>query len=146
MRSYIDEHQLGFKLPFLGIDHRHPEQQLLGFPGRSRSKKMLWLTATLHLEDSKSTSGRTLCILGSHSFVPISWMCKKQTAVSHISKESEIISMDTGPEIGWFACTGITGSNCFCFLEIFLIFQIEQGDLLMLMPKEIENHKGRPTC
>ena len=48
------------------------------------------------LEDSKSTSGRTLCIFGSHTFVPISWMCKKQTAVSHSSTESEIISLDTG--------------------------------------------------
>ena len=26
----------------------------------------------------------------------ISWMCKKQTAVSHSSTESEIISLDTG--------------------------------------------------
>ena len=34
------------------------------------------------LEDSKSTSGGTLCVFGSHTFVPISWMCKKQTAVS----------------------------------------------------------------
>ena len=48
------------------------------------------------LEDSKSTSGGTLCISGSHTFVPISWMCKKQTAVSHSSTESEIISLDTG--------------------------------------------------
>ena len=47
-------------------------------------------------EDSKSTSGGTLCIFGSHTFVPISWMCKKQTAVSHSSTESEIISLDTG--------------------------------------------------
>ena len=47
------------------------------------------------LEDSKS-SGGTLCIFGSHTFVPISWMCKKQTAVSHSSTESEIISLDTG--------------------------------------------------
>ena len=47
------------------------------------------------LEDSKSTSGGTLCIFGSHTFVPISWMCKKQTAVSHSSTESEII-LDTG--------------------------------------------------
>ena len=31
-----------------------------------------------------------------HTFVPISWMCKKQTAVSHSSTESEIISLDTG--------------------------------------------------
>ena len=28
-------------------------------------------------------------------FVPISWMCKKQTAVSHSSTESEIFSLDT---------------------------------------------------
>ena len=48
------------------------------------------------LEDSKSTSGGTLCIFGSHTFVPISWMCKKQIAVSHSSTESEIISLDTG--------------------------------------------------
>ena len=48
------------------------------------------------LEDSKSTSGGTLCVFGSHTFVPMSWMCKKQTAVSHSSTESEIISLDTG--------------------------------------------------
>ena len=48
------------------------------------------------LEDSKSTFGGTLCVSGSHTFVSISWMCKKQTAVSHSSTESEIISLDTG--------------------------------------------------
>ena len=48
------------------------------------------------LEDSKSTSGGTLCIFGSHTFVPISSMCKKQTSVSHSSTESEIISLDAG--------------------------------------------------
>ena len=48
------------------------------------------------LEDSKSTSGGKLCIFGSHTFVPICWMCKEQTAVSHNSTESEIISFDTG--------------------------------------------------
>ena len=37
------------------------------------------------LEDSKSTSGGALCVFGSHTFVPISWMCKRQTAVSHSS-------------------------------------------------------------
>ena len=35
------------------------------------------------LEDSKSTSGGTLCVFGSHTFVPTSWMCKKQTSVFH---------------------------------------------------------------
>ena len=48
------------------------------------------------LEDSKSTSGGALCVFGSHTFVPVSWMCKKQTSVSHSSTESEIISLDAG--------------------------------------------------
>ena len=48
------------------------------------------------IEDSKSTSGGTLCVFGSHTFVPRSWMCKKRTVVSHSSTESEIISLDTG--------------------------------------------------
>ena len=51
------------------------------------------------LEDSKSTSGGLFCILGSHTFVPISWMCKKQTSVSHSSTEAEIISLDAGLRI-----------------------------------------------
>ena len=54
------------------------------------------------LEDSKSTSGGTLCIFGSHTFIPISWMCKKQTSVSHSSTESEIISLDTGLRLDGF--------------------------------------------
>ena len=37
-----------------------------------------------------------MCIFGSHTFVPISWMCKKQTSVAHSSAESEIISLDAG--------------------------------------------------
>ena len=48
------------------------------------------------LEDSKSTSGGLLCIFGSHTFVPVSWMSKKQTSVSHSSTEAEIISLDAG--------------------------------------------------
>ena len=48
------------------------------------------------LRTQKSTSGGALCVFGSHTFVPISWMCKKQTSVSHSSTESEIISLDAG--------------------------------------------------
>ena len=48
------------------------------------------------LEDSKSTSGGALCVFGSQTFVPLSWMCKKQTSVSHSSTESEIITLDAG--------------------------------------------------
>ena len=81
------------------------------------------------LEDSKSTSGGTLCVFGSHTFVLISWMCKKQTSVSHSSTESEIISLDAGLRLDgipvldlWdliVAVLGNTNQN-----------QIEQGDLL----------------
>ena len=81
------------------------------------------------LEDSKSTSGGTLCVFGSHTFVPISWMCKKQTSVSHSSTESEIISLDAGLRLDgipaldlWdliVAVLGNTNQN-----------HTEQGDLL----------------
>ena len=37
-----------------------------------------------------------MCVFGSHTFVPISWMCTKQTSVSHSSTESEIIPLDAG--------------------------------------------------
>ena len=61
------------------------------------------------LEDSKSTSGGTLCVSGSHTFVPISWMCKKQTSVSHSSRESEIIGCRI--EVGWYSRTLFMGSD-----------------------------------
>ena len=48
------------------------------------------------LEDLKSTSGGLLCIFGGHTFVPTSWMCKKQTSVSHSSTEAETISLGAG--------------------------------------------------
>ena len=46
------------------------------------------------LKTQKSTSGELLCIFGSHTFVPISWMCKKQTSVTCSSTEAEITSLD----------------------------------------------------
>ena len=66
------------------------------------------------LEDSKSTSGGTVCIFGRHTSVPIIWMCKKQTSVSHSSTESEIISLDAGFEIRRDSCSRFVGSDCSC--------------------------------
>ena len=48
------------------------------------------------IEDSKSSSGGVLCIFVSRTLVPVSWMCKKQTSVSHSSTESEVNSLDAG--------------------------------------------------
>ena len=61
------------------------------------------------LEDSKSTSGGILCILGSHTFVPRSWMCKKQTSVSHSSTEAEVISRDAGLRMDGIPALGSLG-------------------------------------
>ena len=79
----------------------------------SQKQSFLWSSVVLNVLKSWSLPGcwlstfvavfpvwtrleRTLCVFGSHTFVPISWMCKKQTSVSHSSTESEIISLDTG--------------------------------------------------
>ena len=37
-----------------------------------------------------------MSITGSRTFVPVSWMCKKKTSVSHVSTEAEIIPHDAG--------------------------------------------------
>ena len=50
-------------------------------------------------EDSKSTSGGFLCVFGSQTFVPMSWMCKKQTSISHSSTGAELKSLDSGLRI-----------------------------------------------
>ena len=39
---------------------------------------------------STLTSGGVLCIFGSQTFVPISWMCKKQTCASHSSTGRDV--------------------------------------------------------
>ena len=68
------------------------------------------------LEDSKSRPGGTLCVFGSHTFVPLSWICKKQTPVSHSSTELEIISwmQDWGSMVSPHLIYGIWSSQ---FLE-----------------------------
>ena len=43
------------------------------------------------LKTSKSSTGGFLCLVGPRSFVPLTWLCKKQHAVSHSSTESEIL-------------------------------------------------------
>ena len=89
------------------------------------------------LEDSKSTSGGSLCIFGSHTFVPISWMCKKQTAVSHSSTESEIISLDTGLRLDGIPAVDLL----FQFWETRLRLLRDRGDPLSLT--RVKDLKGK---
>merc|ERR1711938_512425 len=37
-----------------------------------------------------------LCLAGPNTWVPITWICKKQSAVSHSSAEAEIIALEAG--------------------------------------------------
>ena len=46
------------------------------------------------LEDQSLLQMEYYVFFGSHTFVPISWICQKQTAVSHSSTESEIICLE----------------------------------------------------
>lgn len=48
------------------------------------------------IRGSKSTSGAFLCLVGPNTFVPVTWLCKKQGAILHSSSEAEIISLDAG--------------------------------------------------
>ena len=85
------------------------------------------------LDDSKSTSGGTLYIFGSHTFVPISWMCKKQTSVSHSSTESEIISSGhTGLRLDGLPALELMDSNCFCSWKCFSCFRTIRRNLRMM--------------
>ena len=43
--------------------------------------------------DAKSTSGGFLVLYGKNTFFPLTWICKKQTAVSRSTTEAEVISL-----------------------------------------------------
>ena len=83
------------------------------------------------LQDSKSTSGGILCIFGSHTFVPTSWMCKKQTSMSHSSTEAEIISLDAGLRMDGNPALGL----CDLVIEAF-----------HSVPNRTEGPKREPWC
>ena len=58
-----------------------------------------WKIQNQHLVD--------FCTFGSQTFVPISWMCKKQTSVSHSSTEAELISLDAGLRMDGIPALGL---------------------------------------
>ena len=67
---------------------------------------------------------------GSHAFVPISWMCKKQTSVSHSSKESEIISLDAGLRLNGIPAAHDLWDRIVAVLGNTHQNRVEQGDLI----------------
>ena len=64
------------------------------------------------LQDSKSTSGCFLALVGPRTFVPISWFTKKQTVISHSSSEAEVVALD--------AALRVLGLPCLLLWELIL--------------------------
>ena len=96
------------------------------------------------LEDSKSTSAGTLCIFGSHTFVPIGWVCKKQTSVFAQFKRTRKHLFGRWIEIRRAACSRVMWFDCFCLWKHDADYRENGEDLLSL--KEVRNLKGRSTC
>ena len=64
------------------------------FPGDIKLMEFVDASFAGDLTDSKSTSASILCLIGPRTFVPVTWMCKKQGAVSHSSSEAEVIALE----------------------------------------------------
>lgn len=64
----------------------------------SECKVMLFCDVSFagDLGDSESTPGCVLCLVGTRTFRPITWICKNQGAISHSSAQAQIIALDTG--------------------------------------------------
>ena len=76
-----------------------------------RSSGLELFSTLLLLERCKisQTSGGVLGVFGPRTIVRISWMCKKQAAVSHSSAESEIIALDATLRMKRYTSIAIVG-------------------------------------
>ena len=64
--------------------------------GSNRDNQFMWRIGMRNRLPDESTTEGILRIFGSQTFVPMSWMCMKQTAVPHKSTVSEVITSDAG--------------------------------------------------
>ena len=92
------------------------------------------------LEDSTSTSGSILCIFGSRTFVPRSWMCKKQTSVSHMSAESEVTSLDVGSRVDGLPALDLWD----VVIEVFFSSKNTESQTNKAARNCSRNHKSKP--
>jgi hypothetical protein len=74
--------------------------KMYGWVGDTKDKLELVLYCDADLagdrNDSKSTSGIFMCLVGPTSFVPLAAVSKKQTSVSKSTPEAEIVAIDHG--------------------------------------------------
>ena len=64
------------------------------FPEHIRLKEFVDASFAGDLTDSKPTSATMHCLIGPRTFVPLTWMCKKQGCVSHSSTEAELVALE----------------------------------------------------
>ncbi len=93
------------------------------------------------LTDAKSTTGGYLCLVGPSIFVPISWICKKQTSVSHSSSEAEVVALDAVLRMeGIPALLLLDTPSSECVTSTGILFnESDDADanvILMVIPKE----------
>ena len=48
-----------------------------------------------------------MCLVGRKTFVPLSWICKKQGAVSHSSTEAEVVGLDAMIRLEGLPCLNL---------------------------------------
>ena len=86
------------------------------------------------VQDSTSTSGGLLCVFGSHTFVLVLSMCKKQTAVSHSSglRMNGLPALEYGEfAVETLSCkpgatVGVTDAKNSCRIHIWIIVYLSQ--------------------
>ena len=61
---------------------------------------------------SKSTSGAFLALVGPNTFCPITWLVKRQGAVTHSSSEAEIVKSGCRSQDCWSAMRYFLGYRC----------------------------------
>ncbi len=80
--------------------HHTPDHSLESFVGDDAQHCHVVLFSDADLAgdmiQSKSTSGLYMAIVGPNTFAPIAASCDKQTCVSHLSTESEIVAAEQG--------------------------------------------------
>ena len=84
-------------IKYLNFSKKH---RLFGFIGDDLADLTLQLFTDADFagskSDMKSTSGIYFGLSGPNSFYPLSWISKKQTAMSHSTPEAELVSMALG--------------------------------------------------
>ena len=86
------------------------------------------------LEDSKSTSGGTLCVFGSHTFVSNKLDVQETNCYFSQFKQNLIsFSLDTGLRLDGLPALELWDLIVFCSWKLFLVFQIDRGNLRVMI-------------